>query len=104
MNELVKKSLLRATFLYTYVFIGGCIFYIIEKKPENNKDASSRLSRELQRNFTNKFNISVNDSEFERFMQRAFEIVRLGKKADWGILTGTSFTMTSLTTIGKWCK
>ena len=47
------------------------------------------------------FNISVNESDFERFMQTAFEIVRNGNKADWGILTGTSFAMTSLTTIGK---
>ena len=101
MEELVKTSLRRTTFLYVYAFIGGCIFYVIEYKPEKNRIAYSRLAHELQRNFTNRFNISVNESDLERFMQTAFEIVRNDNKADWGILTGASFAMTSLTTIGK---
>lgn len=76
------------------------MFYVIEYKPERSRIAYTRLRHELQRNFTKRFNISVNESDFERFMQTAFEIVRNGNKADWGILTGTSFAMTSLTTIG----
>lgn len=101
MNELVKRSLHRTILLYVYAFIGGCMFYVIEYKPERSRIAYTRLRHELQRNFTKRFNISVNERDFERFMQTAFEIVRNGNKADWGILTGTSFAMTSLTTIGK---
>lgn len=102
MNELVKKSILRATLLYTYAFLGGCIFYLIERKPEKNKEVYSRLSQELQREFVIQYNISINQSDFKRFMQRAFEAVTVGNKADWSILNGLTFTITSLSTIGKW--
>ncbi|XP_078377569.1 potassium channel subfamily K member 15-like isoform X2 [Oculina patagonica] len=100
MNELVKKSILRATLLYTYAFLGGCIFYLIERKPEKNKDVYSRLSQELQREIVIQYNISINQSDFKRFMQRAFDAVTIGNKADWSILNGLTFTITSLTTIG----
>ena len=80
------------------------MFYHIERKPEQNKEISSRLFRELQENFTRQFNISVNESNFQRFMQEAFEVVRIGNKPDWSILTGLSFSMTTLSTVGKWLK
>ncbi len=102
MNKLVKKSILRATLLYTYAFLGGCIFYLIERKPEKNKEVYSRLSQELQREIVIQYNISINQSDFKRFMQRAFDAVTIGNKADWSILNGLTFTITSLTTIGKW--
>jgi len=101
MNELVKKSIQRASLLYVYAFLGGCIFYLIERKPENNADASRRLSQELRHEFIMQFNISINESDFERFMQRAFEAVSVGNKADWSILHGLFFSMTSLTTVGR---
>ena len=104
MKELVKKSLWRLILSYIYAFLGGCVFYFIERKPETNKEAYSRLSRELHQDFTNQFNISINESDFTRFMQRAFEAVTIGNKADWSIISGLSFTMTSLTTIGKWYR
>ena len=100
-HELVKKSLWRATLYYAYAFIGGCIFYVIERKPETSRQLYSRLSKELQQNFTTKFNISINESDFKVFMQKAFDIETAGNKADWSILSALSFTMTSLTTIGK---
>lgn len=87
--------------LYAYAFIGGCIFYIIERKPETSRQLYFRLSKELQQNFTTKFNISINESDFKVFMQKAFNIVTAGNKTDWSIFTGLSFTMASLTTIGK---
>ena len=102
MNKLVKKSILRATLLYIYAFLGGCVFYLIERKPENNKKVYDRLSQELQRDFAVQYNISINQSDFKRFMQRAFEAVTVRNKADWSILNGLTFTVTSLTTIGKW--
>lgn len=101
MNELVKKSILRTSLLYVYAFLGGCLLYLIERKPENNREVYLRLTQELQRDFIIQFNISINESDFKRFMQRAFEVVSIGNKADWSILNGLSFTMTSLTTIGK---
>ena len=78
------------------------MFYHIERKPELNKEVSSRLSQELHHNFTSQFNISINESDFHRFMQKAFEVVRIGNKADWSILVGLSFSMTTLSTVGKW--
>lgn len=45
MNELVKKSILRTSLLYVYAFLGGCLFYLIERKPENNREVYLRLSR-----------------------------------------------------------
>lgn len=98
------KSFFRLIFSYVYAFVGGCIFYVIERKPETNKEIYSRLSRKLHRDFTNQFNISINESDFKCFMQEAFEVVSVGNKMDWSILSGLSFTMTSLTTIGKWFK
>ena len=102
MNKLVKKSILRATLLYIYAFLGGCVFYLIERKPENNRAVYDRLSQELQWDFAVQYNISINQSDFKRFMQRAFEAVTVRHKADWSILNGLTFTVTSLTTIGEW--
>jgi len=102
MNELVKKSIQRASLLYVYTFLGGCLFYLIERKPEKNRDAYWRLSQELRHDFRVQFNISMNESDFKRFMERAFEAVSVRNKADWSILNGHFFTITSLTTIGRW--
>ena len=77
------------------------MFYLLERKPEKNKEVYFRLSRELQENFTAEFNISINESDFKRFMQKGFEVVRVGNKADWSILTGLSFAITTLATVGK---
>lgn len=104
MKKLLMKSFFRLIFSYVYAFVGGCIFYVIERKPETNKEVYSRLSRKLHRDFTNQFNSSINESDFKCFMQKAFEVVSVGNKMDWSILSGLSFTMTSLTTIGKWFK
>ena len=73
------KSLFRAWLLFVYALFGGGLFYWIEKKPEDNKDVNLRLSRELQTNFTNKFNVSINESDFKSFIYRAFEVVHLFK-------------------------
>lgn len=100
MKELLKKSLWRGILLYVYVFLGGCLFYYIERKPERNQELSSRLLRELQRGFAVKYNISINESYFRRFAQKAFDAVHVGTKPDWGIFTGMTFTITTLTTIG----
>ena len=102
MKKLLLKSAFRLVFSYIYAFVGGCIFYAIERKPETNKEIYARLSRQLRQDFTNQFNIAINESDFQCFMQKAFELVKIGNKLDWGILSGLSFTMTSLTTIGKW--
>ena len=80
------------------------MFYFLERKPEKNVEVYFRLSRELQENFTVQFNISINESNFKSLMQRSFEVVRIRNKADWSILSGLSFSMTSLATIGKWHK
>ena len=101
MKTLLQKSLWRAFLLYVYAVVGGCIFYFLERKPEKNREVYFRLSRELQENFTAQFNISVNESDFKRFMQKSFEVVRVGNKADWSILSGLSFSMTTLATVGK---
>lgn len=101
MRELVKKSLWRVTLLYVYAFLGGCLFYYIEGKPEKNLDQSSRLWKELHRGFANKYNISINESDFQRFVQKAFDAVHVGTRPDWGIFTGMTFTITTLTTIGR---
>ena len=77
------------------------MFYLIERTPEKNKDIFARLSLELRQNVTTQFNISINESDFQRFMQRTFEVVRVGNKPDWTILTGLSFSMTTLATVGK---
>lgn len=99
-HGLVKKSLWRAILLYAYAFVGGCIFYIIERKPESSRERYSRLAHELQQNFTTKFNVSINESDFKKFMQKAFDVVTAGNKEDWNIFSGLTFAMTSLTTIG----
>ena len=101
MKQLLMKSLFRLIFSYVYAFVGGCIFYVIERKPETNKEIFSRLSHKLHQEFTKQYNVSINESDFQCFMQKAFEIVKVGNKLDWSILSGLSFTMTSLTTIGK---
>ena len=70
------KSLFRTWLLFVYALFGGGLFYWIEKKPEDNKDVNLRLSRELQTNFTNKFNVS---NDFKSFIHRAFEVIHLLK-------------------------
>ena len=77
------------------------MFYLIERKPENNRDAYRRLSQELRDDFIIQFNITINESDFKRFMERAFEAVSVRNKTEWSILNGLFFTMTSLTTIGR---
>ena len=77
------------------------MFYFLETRPEKNKEVYFWLSRELQQNFTTQLNISINERDFNRFMQKAFEVVRVGNKADWSILSGLSSSMTSLATVGK---
>ena len=100
-HELVKKSLWRTTLLYAYSFIGGFIFCVIERRPESSKQLYSRLAQQLHQNFTTQLNISINKSDFNFFMQKAFDIVTVGNKADWDILSAVGFTMSSLTTVGK---
>ena len=100
-HPLVKKSLWRAALLYIYGFIGGCVFVVIERKPESNRQLYSRLAGQLRRNFTTQFNISINESDFKLFMDQAFDVVTIGNKPDWSILYGLGFAMTSLTTVGK---
>ena len=73
------KRLFRASLLFVYALFGGGLFYCIEKKPEDNKDVNLRLSRELQTYVTNKFNVSINESDFKSFIYRAFEVVHLFK-------------------------
>jgi len=102
MKKLLQKSLWRAFLLYIYAVLGACMFYYLERKPEKNKEVYFRLSRELQQNFTAQYNTSINESDFKRFMQKAFEVVRVGNKPDWSILSGLSFSMTTLATVGKW--
>ena len=67
------KSLFRASLLFAYALFGGGLLYCIEKKPEDNKDVYLRLSRELQTNYTKKFNVSINENDFKSFNHRAFE-------------------------------
>ena len=100
-HSLVKKSLWRTALLYIYGFIGGCVFVVIERKPESNRQLYSRLARQLRRNFTTQFNISISESDFKLFMHQAFDVVTIGNKPDWSIFYGLSFAMTSLTTVGK---
>ena len=76
MKKLLMKSLFRASLLFAYALFGGSLFYCIEKKPEDNKDVYLRLSRELQTNFINKFNVS---NDFKSFIHRAFEVIHLLK-------------------------
>ena len=102
MKNLLRKSLFRVSVLFVYALFGGGLFYCIEKKPEDSKDVYLRLSRELQTNFTNKFNVSMNEEDFKRFIYRAFEVVRVRRKADWNFLSSLSFTLTTLATVGKW--
>ena len=66
------KSLFWASLLFAYALFGGGLFYCIEKKPEDNKDVYLRLFRELQTNFTNKFNVSINENDFKSFIHRPF--------------------------------
>ena len=101
-HKLAKKCVWRATLLYVYGLIGGCILYIIEREPESSRQLYSRLSKQLQQNFTAQFNISINESDFNLFMKKAFDVVTVGNKPDWNIITGLSFAMTSLTTVGEW--
>ena len=80
------KSLFRVSLLFAYALFGGGLFYCIEKKPEDNKDVYLRLSRELQTNFTNRFNVSINENDFKSFIHWAFEVVQVGHKADWSFI------------------
>ena len=99
-HDLVKKSLWRAGLLYAYAFIGAWIFYMIERKPESGSQRYSRLAEQLQHNFTTQFNITINQSDFRVFMEKAFNVITAEKKRDWTILSAFSFTITSLTTVG----
>ncbi|XP_022795967.1 potassium channel subfamily K member 3-like [Stylophora pistillata] len=100
MKNLLRKSLFRVSVLFVYALFGGGLFYCIEKIPEDSKDVYLRLSRELQTNFTNKFNVSMNEEDFKRFIYRAFEVVGVRRNADWNFLRSLSFTLTTLATVG----
>ena len=101
MKKLLMKSLFRVSLLFTYALFGEGLFYCIEKKPEDNMDVYLRLSRELQTNFTNRFNVSIMENDFKSFIHRAFEVVQVGHKADWSFLSSLSFSLTTLATVGK---
>ena len=101
MKKLLMKSLFRVSLLFAYALFGGGLFYCIEKKPEDNRDVYLRLSRELQTNFTNRFNVSIKENDFKSFIHRAFEVVQVGHKADWSFLSSLSFSLTTLATVGK---
>ena len=96
LKKLLMKSLFRASLLFAYALFGGGLFYCIEKKPEDNKDVYLRLSRELQTNFTNRFNVSIKENDFKSFIHRAFEVVQVGHKADWSFLSSLSFSLTKV--------
>ena len=102
MKKLLMKSLFRVSLLFAYALFGGGLFYCIEKKPEDNKDVYLRLSRELRTNFTNRFNVSINENDFKSFIYGAFEVVQVGHKADWSFLSSLSFSLTTLATVGKY--
>lgn len=102
MRKLLKRSLYRLIFSYIYAFLGALLFYYLERKPERNREIYSRLARKLHQEFTNQFNVSINESNFKQFMEKAFQVVLVGNKPDWSILGGLSFTMTSLTTVGEY--
>ena len=91
MKKLLMKSLFRVSLLFAYALFGGGLFYCIEKKPEDNRDVYLRLSRELQTNFTNRFNVSIMENDFKSFIHRAFEVVQVGHKADWSFLSSSAF-------------
>ena len=85
-------------------FLEAACSTTLKRSRSKTKKFFSRLSQELRYNFTSQFNISINESDFQRFMKEAFEVVRIGNKADWSILVGLSFSMTTLSTVGKWLK
>ena len=101
MKKLLMKSLFRVSLLFAYALFGGGLFYCIEKKPEDNRDVYLILSRELQTNFKNRFNVSIKEKDCKSFIHRAFEVVQVGHKADWSFLNSLSFSLTTLATVGK---
>ena len=101
MNKLSKAGLWRTSLVIAYAALGTCLFYFVEKKQELNKDIALRLSQELKQRLIDQYNISMKDSDIGRFIQDAYNIVKIRKKAEWTVLNSAGFVISTLTTIGK---
>ncbi|XP_078377576.1 two pore potassium channel protein sup-9-like isoform X2 [Oculina patagonica] len=93
---LLKRSLWRTFLFAAYSMFGSWLFYYIERTPITYKEMSANMLDELKQ----KYNMSMNHSDFTAFANDAYKAVKVGRKVEWTFLNTTSYVFTILTTIG----
>ena len=96
-RALLKKSLWRTFLFTTYSMLGSWLFWYVERTPVNHKETSANMLDELRQ----KYNITMNHSDFTAFANDAYRAIKVGRKVEWTFLNTTSYVFTLLTTIGK---
>ena len=93
----LKRSLWRTFLLVAYSMFGSWLFYYIEQTPITYKEMSANMLDELKQ----KYNVSMNHSDFTGFANDAYNAIKVGRKVEWTFLNASSYVFTILTTIGK---
>ncbi|XP_078377556.1 uncharacterized protein LOC144660710 [Oculina patagonica] len=93
---LLKRSLWRTFLFAAYSMFGSWLFYYIERTPITYKEMSANMLDELKQ----KYNMSMNHSDFTAFANDAYKAIKVGRKVEWTFLNTTSYVFTILTTIG----
>ena len=96
-EALLRTSLWRTFLFAAYSMLGAWLFCYVERTPITYKEMSANMLDELRQ----KYNITMDHSDFIAFANDAYKAIKVGKKVEWTFLNATSYVFTILTTIGK---
>ncbi len=97
---LLKRSSWRMFLFAAYSMFGSWLFYHIERTPITYKEMYANMLDELKQ----KYNVTMNHSEFTAFANDAYKAIKVGRKVEWTFLNTTSYVFKVLTTIGNMCR
>ncbi|XP_020603098.1 uncharacterized protein LOC110042100 [Orbicella faveolata] len=95
-KALLGKSLWRTFLFAAYSMLGSWLFCYVERTPITYKEMSANMLDELRQ----KYNITMNHSDFIAFANDPYKAIKVGRKVEWTFLNTTSYVFTILTTIG----
>ena len=96
-KALLRTSLWRTFLLAAYSMLGSWLFCYVERTPVTHKEMSAIMLDELRQ----KYNITMNQSDFITFANGVYKAIKVGRKVEWTFLNTTSYVFTLLTTIGE---
>ncbi|XP_032230976.1 potassium channel subfamily K member 15 [Nematostella vectensis] len=101
MKRLWKTWFIRMGLFYSYGFLGGLMFKLVEEKEETNATISERLLADLNFTLLNETNITLNASQFEHFVREAGRAVDIKRRRYWDYRTACEFTFAAILTVGR---